>query len=224
MASITDNPGSLILIPQELRDKILWFVIPEMGSPPISWASKSTRKPNIDNHAFESERIKYDDSIQVHDPAHIGMPILHVNRQLRDETLRLMEHLNLPGERSYILDLMVVEENELWPTWLYIPTLTPRIASLQVNIRTCGTAQPGSNPSNGFSEGCGGPPFIVHAFWNLLHSFLVGGPLARDANKVGGVGVGGEVSVESLVIDIKTPDVPVEMIAPEKMVPDGKRF
>ncbi|KAH9219510.1 hypothetical protein DL95DRAFT_457183 [Leptodontidium sp. 2 PMI_412] len=57
------------------------------------------------------------------------------------------------------------------------------------------------------------------AFWNLLQCFLMGGPLARDTKGDGHVGISGGVSVKSLVIDIRTPDVPKELIAPERTNP-----
>jgi len=127
-----------------------------------------------------------------------------------------MSHLGLPGERSYQLDIMIVEEDYLWPTWLYVPTLTRRVDEVVATIRICGVAADAS--WSGFSEGCGGPPLITWAFWNLLQCFLKGGPLARDTeNDIG-------VSVKSLFIDVRTPDVPVEMIAPMRTVVEGEEY
>lgn len=47
---------------------------------------------------------------------------------------------------------------------------------------------------------------------------MKGGPLARDTeNDIG-------VSVKSLFIDVRTPDVPVEMIAPMRTVVEGEEY
>lgn len=52
-----------------------------------------------------------------------------------------MDHLGLSGVRSYKMDLMVVNEAKLRPTWLYRPTLTPRLDEVFVDIRTIGAAK-----------------------------------------------------------------------------------
>ncbi|PVH76790.1 hypothetical protein DL98DRAFT_657248 [Cadophora sp. DSE1049] len=214
MASIVESPRHLLLIPQELRDKILGFALPVMKTAQTSWDnSDGRRKKDGSNSSFQSGRCKYEDK-DMDQPSDI--PTLAVSRQLRDETLKLMEHLGLPGKRSYRLDVMLVEEDYLWPTWLYVPSLTRQVDEVVATIRICGIA--GANSRSGFSSGCGGPPLITWAFWNLLQCFLAGGPLARDTKDDIGV------SVKSLVIDIRTPDVPAEMVAPETTVIEGEKY
>ncbi|KAK0120703.1 hypothetical protein ONS96_010906 [Cadophora gregata f. sp. sojae] len=111
---------------------------------------------------------------------------------------------------------MVVEEDELWPTWLYIPAVTTRVNELVATIRICGL--PGENYRYGFCQADGGPPRIIWAFWNLLTCFLNGGPRAREIKH------DVEASIKSLVIDIRTPDVPIEMIAPIEVKIEGEPY
>lgn len=110
----------LLSLPLELRDKILGFVI----------LSTIVAPPESPNNADDRERLKdtkyYGWSagcrvLYQKDTQFQGIPTLAINRQLRRETLDIMSLMQLPSLRFYKLDVMIVEERTLWPTWLYIP-------------------------------------------------------------------------------------------------------
>jgi len=60
--------------------------------------------------------------------------MLFVNKQLRAETLSAIQRL----PKNYLVDLMLVDEMQLWPTWLSIPCLTTAVDKVQANIRMIG--------------------------------------------------------------------------------------
>lgn len=118
-----------------------------------------------------------------------------------------MKHLQLPGPRSYHLDVMIVNGDQLWATWLYVPALTTRVEELTATFRDLGPSAP--KYGRGFRNGDGGPAYMVWRLHHLLERVLQAGPTGRQDEKRDS-----RVSVENLVLDVRTPDVPAERIAP----------
>ena len=143
------------------------------------------------------------------------MSILGVSKQLRAETFEVMKHHKLPGPRDYRLDVMLINGEDLWPTWLYVPCLTTRVESLVATLRDVGPT--GGRYGRGFRGGDGGPPWIVWGFHNLLIRFLETGPMGPQ-----GKSIDRGVSVQTVVLDIMTPDVRPDMIASVRNSTAGK--
>lgn len=163
---------SLILeMPRELRDKILTLVVlSTIVSPPESpeyTTDKQDREQQCDDTSclswYNSQGVRYQKDTRMK-----GIPTLQVNRQLRNETLAVINHLKLPGLRSYKLDVMLVNESELWPTWLYVPTSTTRVEEVHATFRIIG---PSKKRRSGFSGGDGGPPLSMYKS-SPSHSYL----------------------------------------------------
>ncbi|KAH7419690.1 hypothetical protein BKA64DRAFT_651414 [Cadophora sp. MPI-SDFR-AT-0126] len=197
-----DSRATLLGIPQELRDKILAMLIPCLKPAPTHQGDPDSREYLNDTPSIHQTLVKYLTTIPVPD----GIPTLKVNKQLRDETLALMQHLKLPSARSYRLDVMLIDGEELMPTWLYVPCLTTRVEELVANLRDLGPFS--HRYGRGFRGGDGGPPWMVWCFHSLLIRFLEAGPLGRQENRIDR-----GVSVQSVVLDIKTPAVQPGMIA-----------
>lgn len=71
-------------------------------------------------------------------PVPAATPLLLANRQLRNETEKALERI--PGQgRNYTLDLMMIEERELWPTWTHVPAYTQHLDSIDVTVRIVGS-------------------------------------------------------------------------------------
>ena len=117
-----------------------------------------------------------------------------------------MEHHKAPGPFDYHLDVMLINGADLWPTWLYAPCLTTRVESLVATLRDLGPAD--GRYGRGFRGGDGGPPWIVWSFHNLLIRFLEAGPMGPQDRSIDR-----GVSVRTIVLDIRTPDVPSVMIS-----------
>lgn len=196
----------LLSLPLELRDKILGFVI----------LSTIVAPPESPNNADDRERLKdtkyYGWSagcrvLYQKDTQFQGIPTLAINRQLRRETLDIMSLMQLPSLRFYKLDVMIVEERTLWPTWLYIPTTTSRVEEVRSTFRIMGAA---GGRRSGYDGGDGGPPVIVWAFFNLLERFLQVGPVSRQ-NKPHDK----PIKIRHIILDVLTPNVPADMIGPD---------
>jgi len=87
--------------------------------------------------------------------AFLKVPTLLVNRQLHSETLPA---LNLLLTRhSDILDIMLVNEHCLCPTWHLVPEVTIRVDRVYAAIRTVATGENG----RAFMRGDGGQPRIL---------------------------------------------------------------
>jgi hypothetical protein len=106
-----------------------------------------------------------------------------------------------------MLDVMIVDERELWPTWLSVPALTTRVDKVHAAFRLVGINQ---GQRSAFQIGCGGPPMITWCFYSILERFLrVGakGPQSKKHDEL--------VSIKLLEIDVRTSDVAPEMLAPK---------
>ena len=196
----------LLSLPRELRDKILGFVI----------LSTIVAAPESPNNADDREQLQdtkcYGWSagrgvLYQKDTQFQGNPTLAINQQLRRETLDVMALMQLPDLRSYKLDVMIVKERTLWPTWLYIPTTTNRVEEVRATFRIMGAVE---GRRSGYDGGDGGPPVIIWAFFNLLERFLNVGPVSRQ-NKPHDK----SIKIRHLILDVLTPNVPADMIGPD---------
>ncbi|KAG4439722.1 hypothetical protein IFR05_004800 [Cadophora sp. M221] len=197
----------LLQIPRELRDHILSLLVLSTAvvAPPESPVNPDDREKldDIGRRGWSSGGIVlYSKDTQMK-----GIPTLAINQQLRKETLAVISHLNLPSLRSYKLDVMIVEDTSLWPTWLYVPTTTTMVEEVHVTFRIMGAS---TRRRCGYSGGDGGPPEIIWAFYNLLERFLLVGPVARQEKRHDK-----NIKIRHLKLDVRTPDVPAGMIAPD---------
>ncbi|PVH79979.1 hypothetical protein DL98DRAFT_209553 [Cadophora sp. DSE1049] len=196
----------LLQIPRELRDKILGFVLLSTIFAPPEFPNDANDREELQDticHGwFTGNGVLYQRDTRMK-----GIPTLAINRQLRTETLEVMTLMKLPSLRSYKLDVMIVEDRELWPTWLYVPTTITRVEEVRATFRIMGAAE---GRRCGYGGGDGGPPLIVWSFFNLLERFLLVGPVSRQEKPHDK-----HVKIRHLILDILTPDVPKELIAPD---------
>lgn len=198
---------ALLDLPRELRDKILSFVLETPAAPPSDTIDNANRKELHDvkyNGWNGGLGVKY----VLPENRTEAFPTLLVNRQLRSETLAALDIL--PTKHSYDLDIMIVDESELWPTWLCVPALSTRVDKVHATFRTFGT---GKKKHSDFQIGCGSPPNIVWCLYSLLERFLRVGPKGTQAKEHDEF-----VSIKLLELDVRTPNVPPEMIAPKDVV------
>jgi len=113
MVTKTPTSSRLLDLPRELRDKVLADLISIPDQPPKDWSPSLHRRPLIDieykSWFYYGRHNKY---LYNNHPNFI--PTLLVNRQLRAETQAAIKiH---PLRTSYMIDVMLVNEKELWPT------------------------------------------------------------------------------------------------------------
>ena len=128
---------SLLTLPREVRDIILRFVLFSESQPaPDTYddASVPARTPILDVHYLswlKSRGVLYQP--ETVKPA--ATPLLLTSHQLCAETRKALAIWRGYG---YTLDVMLVHERELWPTWTSIPAFARRIDALDVTFRVVG--------------------------------------------------------------------------------------
>ena len=186
----------LLTLPREVRFQILELVLCSSRTPPANPATTSQNRTALHDGDYRSgdyglRRTKYEEGASTTN----GLPLLLTNRQLGAETQAVLQRATI--KRSYSLDVMFVDDSELWPTWLLVPALWTRLDELVATFRICGT----KGEDSGFRGGDGGPQQIVWCFYNLMERFLTFGPVgerkagSQDRN----------ISVRSLTLDVVTP-------------------
>ena len=190
-------------LPREVRFQILQLVLcssralPTDPTTTISQNRIELRDGNHNSWEYGPRHNKYEQGACTTN----SLPLLLTNRQLRAETQSVLQHLAI--KRSYSLDVMLVNERELWPTWLLVPALWTRLDHVVATFRICG-----GKGRSGFVGGDGGPPEIIWCFYSLMERFLTFGPVgerkpgSQDRN----------ITIRSLTLDVVTPpDVEVMM-------------
>lgn len=163
---------SLLSLPYELRGRIIDFVI--WSSRPLPEGRGASSPPRIEpddieyRYAWRAKGTKYESDPSVYVPNARGLIL--TNHQLHAETVGRMASVD------YDLDIMVVDEAELWPSWLRLPSVVcRRVDTVRVSIRTVGSPPPRRSM---FQPGDGGPAQMAWSFFSLLERFLRLGPVA----------------------------------------------
>lgn len=190
---------TLLSLPREILDKILKLLI-EVYTPAPQDISDASNRASLNDFKYEGCFYHGWNNLYIEDPPKPDVAsLLLVNRQLRAETLDVIRLL--PTRHSYILDVLIVEEKEIWPTWLYVPVLTTRVDRVYCQIRNIGFPTQDRQVQSLYQRGDGGPAAIAWAYYNLVERFLKVGPIGRQPGKEDK-----RISIKELVIDILTPD------------------
>ncbi|KAF2797236.1 hypothetical protein K505DRAFT_372616 [Melanomma pulvis-pyrius CBS 109.77] len=166
----------LLGLPRELRDEIIHHVLYTPLSMPLSLERKVCHDPYESPFA---NRIHYLASKSAYQPTALGL--LLASRQLHVETCQALEK----NGTIFTLDLAIVNECWLWPTWRLIPTrIHPCLERMDINLRLCCT--PGNEDlMTGFSARhdwhLDRNP-IFQALCGLLRRFLSLGAIADTAS------------------------------------------
>lgn len=206
---MTSTP-TLLTLPRELRDKLLSLLIACHTDAPKEADDPENREVlnDIDvsdwhyGHAMHVKRLNRVDLI----------PTLLVNRQLKAETEAAIELF----PNDYALHAMLVNDRQLWPTWTRIPKLVSNVDNLHFSVKSVGPGPDGRRSI--WAGGCGGPPIILWFFYGLLERFLKVGPFVGQHHKTDQ-----HFTIKNLDIEVLTPDVPAEKLAPEDQYP-GEQF
>lgn len=201
--------ATLLNIPRELRDQILGLVVATHRAAPQD-ISLSTPPPQarreLHDIEYKSWRRGYDVKYEVDIPGRAEtIPTLLVNKQLMEETLKAIQDFR--EKHSYEMDIMLLDEQSLWPTWLHLLEHTTRIDTIHATVRICGSYKKGHSS---FRIGCGSPPGITWCFYSLLERILQLGPPELKKNTVVTTAVeekhGKGVSIKNLDLEFVSPD------------------
>lgn len=209
--STEEMPSLLLSIPRELRDQILLFVVTTARVPPKDASHPEERNDPEGIIPTKEFGVLYEKRCQNRTER---IPTLLVNRQLHEETLDVIARI--PEKHSYKLDVMLVNEKQLWPTWLALPDLTSRVDKVDVTFRISPAKRHPRNrhhDDHGFRFGDGWPNQIAWCFYGLLMSFVDEESLFIEGQKISDMGVADEsnqkstqshVSIQSLNLNFST--------------------
>ncbi|KAK8123155.1 hypothetical protein PG984_011825 [Apiospora sp. TS-2023a] len=128
---------SFIDLPREIRDDILHRTLLSERSAPAKRKDGVGRTPITDIKArcwMLKDRVLYEK--QTTQPT--ATALMLVNRQLYNETQDALNRLPDQGRRCKV-DVMFLEERELWVTFTHIPLCSTRWDQVDVTIRIVGT-------------------------------------------------------------------------------------
>ncbi|MCJ1418258.1 hypothetical protein MMC32_004605 [Xylographa parallela] len=164
---------SLLDIPPELRLQIIDLVLCHRRTPPQDPDTASLKRVPLHDVQYVS---------QIYGPEHTlydldgyttnSLSLLLTSRHLWAETQSALQALS--AEPSYSLDVMFVNERELWPTWVSVPALWTRLDSVVATFRICY-----DETWKKVSGLDGAPDIVVWCFCSLLERFLTYGPVGQ---------------------------------------------
>jgi hypothetical protein len=204
--------NSFLGLPQELRDFIIEHAITVTTRAP-STLNKETATEEYDDLDYMSRvggRGVFYPAKQYHTSP---FALLLVNHQLYDETKAMLDRLSLSNGIKYSMDVILSDEEFLYPNWTYIPPLVQNVDSFAVNFRILGI---GGNEKNGFMDEEGSTGSAVWRLYSVLERFLrCGASKPRNASD------NRRLHLKQLAINVETPaDVDKSLIAPEDIGPD----
>ncbi|KAL8687931.1 MAG: hypothetical protein Q9218_006034 [Villophora microphyllina] len=161
-----------LLLARELRDKIYDDLLLSSKSPPSSSEDKTRwNMPSEDDMEVMEyhNRSVYPTEVLKLDTAALQLSCRQVHREVCAAVARLERLKRL----SYTLDIMMVDETMIYPTWVSFPVLLRYIPRLDVDVRLLGDV---AGKRSGWTPGDGGPPLMVWGLFCLLERFLTRGP------------------------------------------------
>ncbi|KAE8337286.1 hypothetical protein BDV24DRAFT_140230 [Aspergillus arachidicola] len=189
---------SLLDLPLELRELIIELVLKDQRIPPAA-PSQSNRGSFRDMGYRAWRQIIYYERRQSHCPYNAS-GLIRTNHQLSEETLATLHRIS---SSPYVLDLSVLNDVGLYPTWLSVPRLTHRVSTLHVNVRLFGHIL--SRDSARSQVGDGGHLGFQWSFYALLERFLRYGPVDEKTSRgKDPTYVHRDVTVKTLVLDFQS--------------------
>lgn len=102
------------------------------------------------------------------------------NRRLSSLTAQVLSHLGNSGRLVYVVDVAIVHEQELWPTWLCVPSLAITTnLEIHVQFRLFGARKRDALSALHYNAS---PRCILYGFYYLLEHLLRRGPLLRPGS------------------------------------------
>ena len=171
---------SLLELSRELRDKVYEILLvssrPTPNSPEEAGPRRSANFQSDDEWpvwAAQHEVNSWDERnnhYPLENPGHATASLQRTCRQIHEEVTEAMNRLRKHGRLQSKLDIMVVDDRHLYPTWLAINPVGRQIPILRVNIRSSGDV---SGDESGWK---GSPSALVWMLYTLLERFIRYGP------------------------------------------------
>ncbi|KNG87790.1 hypothetical protein ANOM_004633 [Aspergillus nomiae NRRL 13137] len=189
---------SLLDLPLELRELIIELVLKDQRIPPAA-PSQSNRGSFRDMGYRAWRQIIYYERRQSHCPYNAS-GLIRTNHQLSEETLATLDRIS---SSPYVLDVSVLNDVGLYPTWLSVPRLTHRVSTLHVNVRLFGHIL--SRDSARSQVGDGGHLGFQWSFYALLERFIRYGPVdGKTSREEDPMYIHRDMTVKTLVLDFQS--------------------
>lgn len=218
------NMSFLMKLPRELRDEIYNLVLTvERGRPDITEPFDALIRGRVQ---YKKPKLKSISEVVLYLPgaASNNLSLLLVNRQMHAETV---ENLGMIAKHPlYSLDIVVLDEILLLPTWLSVPITTTSLDTINVTFRVSGSYDARKEFDlemnrkgpyskwpryKGFRGGDGGPPAMSWQVYAVLERFVKVGA----AGEVEDENMNQHFTARCMRIDFQTPPgVPPEKLGP----------
>lgn len=169
--------SALLKLPAEILDAILGYALLHEQRPPASVDEARHSRLGVNPEAEAGcQDVVYGNFTTASNAA----PLLRVNRKLSAHTRGAIARLFPEGAR-YKLDVMIVDERQLWPTWLHVPYLTEHIQAVEVTFRVFGVC-----PDDGSAfrmHWMTRQPLFTACCYSLLSHFLEAGPYPSTSSR-----------------------------------------
>ncbi|KAL2836766.1 hypothetical protein BJY01DRAFT_258601 [Aspergillus pseudoustus] len=139
------------------------------------------------------------------------LALLLTSREMNAETRAILALNSSARSRSmYHLDISVLNDNDVFPTWLCVPQLTTHVQTLYADVRLFGTI---IEPSVSRKlVGCGGHARYEWDFLALLERFLQYGPVGQKQKKESKPGsplshdaiIDRQIQLDTLILDFSS--------------------
>jgi hypothetical protein len=169
--------SGLLSLPAELLDGIVEPVLLGEQPPPTTIEEARQTRLSVDPKprrmtpflSRHRKEVLYGSSAVASNAA----PLLRTNKHPSAKTRQAISRL-FPQGPKYKLDVMVVDDSHLWPTWLSVPYLTEQVQSVEVTFRVFGLDV--SNNGGSSAPRTDARETIVWCLYALLEQFLHYGP------------------------------------------------
>lgn len=182
---------------RELRDNVYEALLSASRSPPVSPEHGGARKyPSKDEEEILEYCNRYPSEGLESTSTSLQLTCRQVHEEVQEAILRLKKSKSL----SYKMDLMMLDEAELYPTWLAFPAMIEEIPSLKVDFRIFGDIE---GKESALRSDEAGPPLLIWSLSILTTRFLLRGPDFLAPYKWNR-----NQRIEELAINVLTPSPP----------------
>ncbi|KAK7915216.1 hypothetical protein PG985_012919 [Apiospora marii] len=211
--------ASFLDLPREIRDDILHHVLLLEHPAPAEREDEADRTPITDITArcrlFKDSVLYEKQTVRP-----MATALMLANRQLNNETQAALYRLPDQGRR-FKVDIMFLEERELWVTFTHVPLCRTSLDQVDVTIRLVGTMRgfgAGFSHEKTIWAGDHGPPAVVFPFYYALERFLRAGPTGQPATTPDRTDLDRHMVVKHLVLNFVSPDDPNLLAGPDERI------
>lgn len=131
------------------------------------------RKKYLGQKRIFEERPEYRDVPNI-------LPLLLTSRQVSAEATAVLEWMRSCSRLAYTLDVSVLNDQYLFPTWITVPALCNRIETLHVGVRLFGRNLARWETRQRSKTGASDFPYSMY---KLLEHFLIYGPVSSQRRR-----------------------------------------